>query len=61
MKQPVPSRSWKMNDKTKKWVICGHSPGDQASLLTQIAEAEQQRKMSSSRRPAAITRSSIGC
>ncbi|MBP1927721.1 hypothetical protein J2741_000268 [Methanolinea mesophila] len=42
----IPARSWKMNDETKKWVVCGHSPEDQASLLTQIAEAEQQRKVS---------------
>jgi hypothetical protein len=43
MKQPVPSRSWNMTDETKKWVICGHSPENQASLLTQITEAEQPR------------------
>jgi hypothetical protein len=43
MKQPVPSRPWMMSDETKKWVICGHTPEDQASLLAQIAEAEQPR------------------
>jgi len=42
----VPARSWKMNDETKKWVTCGHSPMDQASLLKQIADAEEQRKTS---------------
>ena len=25
-----------MTDETRKWVICGHSPDDQASLLKQI-------------------------
>ncbi len=34
-----------MNEETKKWVICGHSPEDQASLLRQIAEAEELGKM----------------
>ena len=42
----VPARSWKMNEETKKWVICGHSAEDQASLLKQIAEAESQGKVS---------------
>jgi len=41
----VPARSWKMNDETKRWVLAGHSPDDQASLLKQIAEAEEQKKM----------------
>ena len=42
----VPARSWKMNDETKKWVICGHSAEDQASLLKQISEAEALGKVS---------------
>ena len=41
----VAARSWKMSDETKKWVICGHSPEDQASLLKQIADAEEQKKI----------------
>ncbi len=41
----IPSRSWKMNDETKRWVTIGHSPEEQASLLKQIAEAENQKKM----------------
>ncbi|MBP1928943.1 hypothetical protein J2741_001490 [Methanolinea mesophila] len=41
----VPARSWKMNEETKKWVICGHDPQDQASLLTQISEAEALGKV----------------
>jgi len=41
----VAARSWKMTDETKKWVICGHSPEDQASLLKQIADAEGQKKI----------------
>jgi hypothetical protein len=41
----VPTRSWKMNDETKKWVITGHTPDEQASLLQQIADAEDQKKM----------------
>ncbi|MBP1927691.1 hypothetical protein J2741_000238 [Methanolinea mesophila] len=41
----VAARSWKMTDETKKWVICGHSPEDQASLLQQIADAEEKKKM----------------
>jgi len=40
----VPARSWKMNDETKRWVTFGHKPDEQASLLKQIAEAEQQKK-----------------
>lgn len=31
----VPTRSWKMNAETRRWVIAGHSPDDQASLLKQ--------------------------
>jgi hypothetical protein len=34
-----------MTDETKKWVICGYSPEDQASLLKQIADAEEQKKI----------------
>jgi len=41
----VPSRSWKMSDETKRWVTVGHSPDEQASLLRQIANAEDQKKM----------------
>ena len=40
----VPARSWKMNDETKRWVTVGHTPDEQASLLKQIAEAEEQKK-----------------
>jgi len=43
--ESVPSRSWKMNEETKRWVTIGHSPDEQASLLKQIAEAEDQKKM----------------
>lgn len=41
----VPSRSWKMSDETKRWVTVGHTPEEQASLLRQIAKAEEQKKM----------------
>jgi len=41
----VPARSWKMSDETRRWVTVGHSPEEQASLLKQIAEAEEKRKM----------------
>jgi hypothetical protein len=40
----VPGRSWKMSDETRRWVICGHIPGDQASLVQQIADAEAGKK-----------------
>jgi len=30
---------------TKRWVTVGHSPEEQASMLKQIAEAEERRKM----------------
>ena len=43
--ETVPARSWKMSDETRRWVIVGHSPAEQASLLKQIAEAEEKRKM----------------
>ena len=41
----VPSRSWKMSDETKRWVTIGHTPDEQASLLRQIANAENEKKM----------------
>jgi hypothetical protein len=40
----VPGRSWKMNDETRRWVICGHNASDQAALLQQIADAEAEKK-----------------
>ena len=43
--ETVPARSWKMSDETKRWVTVGHSPEEQASLLKQIADAEERRKM----------------
>jgi len=43
--ETVPARSWKMSDETKRWVTVGHSPEEQASMLKQIAEAEERRKM----------------
>ncbi|HPX73734.1 MAG TPA: hypothetical protein PLV96_07500 [Methanoregulaceae archaeon] len=43
--ETVPARSWKMSDETRRWVIVGHSPEEQASMLKQIAEAEEKRKM----------------
>ena len=44
--ESVPARSWKMSDETKRWVTFNHKPDEQASLLKQIAEAEEQKKMS---------------
>ena len=43
--EQVPARSWKMSDETRRWVIVGHSPEEQATMLKQIAEAEEKRKM----------------
>ncbi|OPX70502.1 MAG: hypothetical protein A4E37_00073 [Methanoregulaceae archaeon PtaB.Bin056] len=43
--ESVPARSWKMSDETRRWVTAGHTPDEQASLLKQIAEAEEQKKM----------------
>jgi len=43
--EAVPARSWKMSDETKRRVTVGHTPDEQASLLKQIAEAEEQKKM----------------
>ncbi|KQC10252.1 MAG: hypothetical protein APR54_12145, partial [Candidatus Cloacimonas sp. SDB] len=43
--ETVPARSWKMSDETKRWVTVGHAPAEQASLLKQIDEAEEKRKM----------------
>lgn len=40
----VPVRSWKMNEETKRWVTAGHLPEEQASLLKQIAGAEEQKQ-----------------
>jgi hypothetical protein len=33
-----------MNEETRRWATAGHSPADQASLLKQIAEAEEEKK-----------------
>jgi len=44
--ETVPARSWKMSDETKRWVTFNHKPDEQASLLKQIAEAEEQKKYS---------------
>ena len=41
----VPARSWKMSDETKRWVTIGHTAEEQASLLRQIANAEDEKKM----------------
>jgi hypothetical protein len=41
----VPARSWKMNEETKRWVTAGHSPDEQASLLKQVADAEELKKV----------------
>lgn len=43
--ETVPARSWKMSDETRRWVIVGHSPEEQATMLKQIAEAVEKRKM----------------
>ncbi|OPX70939.1 MAG: hypothetical protein A4E36_00223 [Methanoregulaceae archaeon PtaB.Bin009] len=43
--ETVPARSWKMSDETKRWVTFNHKPDEQASLLKQIAEAEEQKKV----------------
>jgi len=44
--ESVPARYWKMSDETKRWVPFNHKPDEQASLLKQIADAEEQKKMS---------------
>jgi hypothetical protein len=44
--ETVPGRSWKMSDETRRWVICGHTPTDQAALIQQIADAEAAKKTS---------------
>ena len=36
----VPSRSWKMDDATKSWVLAGHDSLNQVALLNQIEDAE---------------------
>jgi hypothetical protein len=41
--ESVPARSWKMDESTRRWVLVGHDALNQASLLTQIEEAEKQR------------------
>ena len=40
----VPARSWKMSDETRRWVLSGHDPLNQASLLRQIGEAEEKKQ-----------------
>ena len=39
----VPSRSWKMNAETRRWVIAGHDPAVQGDLLRQIDAAEGEQ------------------
>ena len=41
--EAVPSRSWKMDDATKAWVLVGHDALNQVGLLNQIEEAEGRR------------------
>lgn len=41
--EAVPARSWKMGDETRRWVLSGHDPLNQAGLLRQIDEAEERR------------------
>ncbi len=43
--EAVPSRSWKMDDATKAWVLVGHDALNQVGLLNQIEEAEGKRLM----------------
>jgi len=42
--EAVPARSWKMSDETKRWVLSGHDPLNQAGLLRQIGEAEEEKR-----------------
>ncbi|OPY43620.1 MAG: hypothetical protein A4E42_01266 [Methanoregulaceae archaeon PtaU1.Bin222] len=39
----VPTRSWKMSDETRRWVLVGHDAPNQASLLRQIEDAEKEK------------------
>jgi len=38
----VPSRSWKMNEETRRWVLSGHDAANQGELLSQIEASEGQ-------------------
>jgi len=40
---PVPARSWKMGDETRRWVLVGHDALNQAALLRQIESAESRQ------------------
>ena len=39
-------RPSQMSDETRRLLTFNHKPGEQASLLKQIAEAEEQKKVS---------------
>lgn len=39
----IPARSYRMSDETKRWLTFDHPPGEQQSLLRQVAEAEEKR------------------
>jgi hypothetical protein len=39
----VPARSWKMGEDTRRWVLAGHDPHNQAGLLQQIKDVEERR------------------
>ena len=42
--ESVPTRAWKMNEETKKFMIHGESEADQAKLLAQVDVAEAEGK-----------------
>ncbi len=43
--EAVPARSWKMSDETRRWILVGHDPMNQATLLRQIEEAEKKQQV----------------
>ena len=42
----LPSRSYLMSDETKDWILAGEKEEDRRSLLQQIQQAEEARKVS---------------
>ena len=58
----VPTRSWKMNDETKKWVITGHTRTNRLHCFSRLLMQRRKRScVTSSQCPGAITRSSTDC
>lgn len=44
--EPLPERTWKMSEETKRFLVAGHSPFTAAEILQQVEAAERAGKKS---------------